>query len=149
MPHRDSRARAEAALQLRAKRLTWQEIADELGFRSRHGARSSVERLLGRRSANPLTRVVDREASAESLRMQEQALQPLLDSAVSRHDAEVAVSLSRELRALVSDRAKLTGISAPQQVDVNVAVSSSAILADAKRRLLAIDNVIEAEVIEA
>lgn len=149
MPHKDSRNRAEAALKLRAKRMTWAAISTELGFSSRQGARLAVERLLGRRSSNPMARSIERELSAESLRTQEECLQPLLDDAVDRADAETAVMLSRELRSLVADRAKLTGIAAPQRVEVGVNVTTTTeIIANARRQLLAIDNTIDAEVIE-
>lgn len=148
--HKESRARAEAAFQLRAKGWTWQAVADELEFRSPEGARMAVTRLVGRLTGDPMYKPVARAATDEGLRMQYEKLRPMFDHAVERDDTEAATMLSRELRAVSNDRAKLTGIAAPQRVAVDVNVNSTAaILADAKRRLLAIDNVIDAEVIEA
>lgn len=46
MPLKDSRARAVRALELRARRWTWAEIATELQFRTRGGAQLAVSRLL-------------------------------------------------------------------------------------------------------
>ena len=140
---KDSRARAEEALRLRAKRMTWAAISAELGFQHRSGARLAVERLIGRRSANPMTKLTERAVSAESLRVQEQGLQPLFDAAVERRDEEAAVLVSKELRSLVSDRAKISGIAAPQAVDVNLSVGE--IIAQTRQRLL---SVIDAEVVD-
>lgn len=152
MSHRDSRARAEEALRLRAKRKTYQEIADMLGFQTRAGARLAVERLLGRRASATNFVAVERGTTAESLRSQEEALQPLFDAAVERDDQDAAVILSRELRSLANDRARLTGIAAPTrtEVDVRVHMTPAQIIADARQRLLAIEDgrVIDAEVME-
>lgn len=158
-PHTDSLRRAEAALQLRAKGRTWQAIADELGFRSRQGACQAVGRLVGQMTSDPNYKPMARAASDEGLRMQYEKLRPMFDAAVERDDNEAASMLSRELRAVTTDRAKLTGIAAPSSVSVDVKVSGSpvAILERAEADLLAVlaqrqpralSSVIDAEVIE-
>jgi hypothetical protein len=145
MPHRDSRARAVEALRLRARRKTWQEIADELGFRTRAGARLAVTRLLRSDVRDP---AAERAVSVEKLRTQEAALFDRFEAAVRSGDDEMALSLSKELRLLVVDGARIDGHFAPQrtQVDVHVHQTPAAIIADARERLL---SVIDAEVIEA
>lgn len=148
MPLKDSRARALEALRLRARRKTWQEIADELGFRSRGGARLAVCRLVGTMDADPRYAAVERAVSAASLQEQENGLFDLYESAVRRQDDEAAASLSRELRSLVTDRAKLTGIAAPQRTEVNVNLSVGEMIAQTRQRLLALDNTVDAEIIE-
>lgn len=47
-PQPDERLRAQQCLKLRTGGLTWQEIADQLGYADRSGARKAVERLLDR-----------------------------------------------------------------------------------------------------
>ncbi|WP_349268960.1 hypothetical protein MPNTM1_04182 [Mycolicibacterium parafortuitum] len=64
-----------------------------------------------------------------------------------REDNEDLVMLAKELRANISETAKLHGAHAPQrtEVDVNVHHSASAIIAEARERLL---SVVDAEVVE-
>ncbi|ODR00340.1 hypothetical protein BST27_29695 [Mycobacterium intermedium] len=148
MPLKDSRARAEEALRLRARRKTWTEISAELGFRSRDGARLAVNRLLKSVSADPGHVALERAVSSASLAAQEPGLFELYEAAVKRGDDEAAATLSRELRSLVTDRAKLAGLYAPQAVSVDVKLSLGDLIAQAKQRLLALDNTVDAEVIE-
>ncbi|EHK82144.1 hypothetical protein [Rhodococcus pyridinivorans] len=44
----DERLKAQRCLELRREGQTWQEIADQLGYADRSGARKAVERLLDR-----------------------------------------------------------------------------------------------------
>jgi len=143
MSHRASRARAIEALQLRARRKTWTEISSELGFRSRDGARLAVNRLIRSDVRDP---VAERAASVEKLRVQESALFELYEAAVARRDEEAAAMLSKELRLLVTDAAKIDGHYSPQrtQVDVLIHQTPAAIIADARERLM---SVIDAEVV--
>ena len=48
VPQPDERLRAQQCLELRRDGRTWQEIADQLGYADRSGARKAVERLLDR-----------------------------------------------------------------------------------------------------
>lgn len=48
IPHPAERLRAQESLELRRQGKTWQEIADDLGYADRSGARKAVERLLDR-----------------------------------------------------------------------------------------------------
>lgn len=148
MPRRDSRARAAQALQLRGRRKSWQEIADELGFRSRGGAQMAVNRLVKAVAADPGQGEFERAVSAASLQQQETGLFGLFESAVQQKNSESAAHLSRELRSLVTDRAKLTGIAAPSAVSVDVNLTVGQMIAQARRRLLALDHTVDAEVIE-
>lgn len=142
MTHSGSRARAEQALRLRCRRKTWAEISEQLGYRSRDGARHAVGRLLTKMAANP---DAERALSSEALRVLQSGLNDRFDAAVQREDDAAALSLSRELRCLVAEEAKLIGIYAPERLEVHVHQSPSAIIAEAQDRLLAI---IDAEVID-
>lgn len=108
----------------------------------------AVNRLIGVRGADPRYAAVERATSAESLREQESGLFGLYEAAVKRGDDEAAAALSRELRSLVTDRAKLVGIYAPQAVSVDVTLSVGEMIAQTRQRLLALDNTVDAEVIE-
>lgn len=147
MPLKDSRARAGEALRLRAQRKTWAEISTELGFRSRDGARLAVRRLVSSVAADPQHATFERAVSAASLEAQEVGLYGLYEAAVKRKDGELAVHISRELRSLVVDKAKITGISAPSAVSMDVNLSVGELIARTRQRL-AIDNTVDAEVIE-
>lgn len=144
MSHRDSRARATEALRLRGKRKTWAEISAELGYRTRDGSRSAVTRLLRSVVLDP---ALERAASTESLLAQERSLQDRFDEAVQSGNDDAAVSLSKELRSLVAERARLHGIYAPQrsEVDINVTQTTTSIIREAREKLLA---VVDAEVVE-
>lgn len=137
MPHRESRARAAQALQLRARRKTWAEISTTLGFRSRDGARLAVGRLV--RSMAP-DLALERAVATEALRVQEAGLYGRFEAAVDGGDDDMAVSLSKELRSLVAERAKLNGLAVPQrtELDVNVHHSATAIIDRMEGELLAL-----------
>ncbi|WP_326544683.1 hypothetical protein QGN31_06515 [Mycobacterium sp. 2-64] len=108
----------------------------------------AVNRLVREWVNDPDYATTERAVSAASLQAQEPGLFDLYESAVQRGDDEAAASLSRELRSLVTDRAKLTGIAAPQRTEVNVNLSVGEMIAQTRQRLLALDNTIDAEVIE-
>jgi hypothetical protein len=147
MPHTDSRARAQQALRLRGRRKTWAEISAELGYRSRDGARLAVGRLIRTAAPDP---DAERAVSTEALRVLQEGLFPRFDEAVERRDDEKAMTLSRELRSLVAEEAKLNGLYAPQSVAVDVSVTSRIEVIDRlESELLALSdaNVIEGEVL--
>lgn len=147
MPRRDSRARAVEALRLRACCRTWQEVADELGFRTRGGAQMAVNRLVAAMESDPRYGAVERAVSAATLRELGSRLFPLYEAAADRADEEAAASLSKELRSVVVDHARLTGIAAPQRAEVNVNLSLGEMIAQTRQRLRALDNTVDAEVI--
>lgn len=88
----------------------------------------------------------------EALRVLQSGLFDRFDAAVKRRDDEKAMTLSRELRSLVAEEAKLNGLYAPQSVAVDVSVTSRIEVIDRlESELLALaeanSNVIEGEVI--
>jgi hypothetical protein len=141
---RETQTRHEQAAKLRACGRTWQEIADDLGYRSRQGAQLAVARLYDRHRESP---DLSRRSMVDGLRLVKSMLFEELASAKSRHDTSAIVALSRELRSNADQVARLDGLHAPQRlaVDVTVSQSPSQIIAEAQERLLA---VIDAEVIE-
>jgi AraC-like DNA-binding protein len=155
----DARHRAEQAARMQGTGATWQEIADALGYRSRQAAYQAVSRLLDRTPAESV-----RQARAKH----DAALQLLQRNSFTRYlhavhggDDNMALEYGREIRATVTERAKLAGVYAAQrqQVDVNVSTDASAIIDRMESELLALvaqrqpqpalgGSVIEGEVIE-
>jgi hypothetical protein len=143
MPLKDSRARAVRALELRARRWTWAEIATELQFRTRGGAQLAVSRLL--RSQMPDT-TTKRAVATSKLEDQEKRLYPRFEAAVDSGDDETAVMISKHLAQLVDIGAKIDGIAVQRaQIDVDVNLSVGEIIAQTRQRLL---SVIDAEVVD-
>lgn len=145
MSHRLSRERAEKAARFRAQGHTWQETADECGYRSRQGAFDAVAALYKR--FPPESSETARRSLTAGLRMQMARLNSRLDDAEVRDDTDAVVAISKELRTTADAIAKLNGLAVPvaQQVDVHVHNSPVAIVAEARERLLA---VVDAEVVE-
>ena len=137
MNRQDARRRAERAAQLRAIGRTWQEIADTLGFRGRGAAQDAVARLL--KSTAPDSPEALRRQEDEELRIRRAVLHERFHAARARHDDDTLLSLNRELDRISTRRARLLGLDAPerQQVDVNVSTDPSAIIAEARDRMLA------------
>lgn len=155
----DSRHRANQAARLAATGATWQEIADNLGYRSRQAAQQAVARLHDRTPP---------ESTAQARAKHDQALQLIQRNDFTRYllalkagDDDTALRYSKELRSTIAERAKLAGAYAPQrtEVDVNVTTDAAAIVDRMEAELLALvaqrepqtalgGNVIEGEVIE-
>lgn len=158
MSHHDSRARAEEAFRLKACGRSWQEIADEVGYKTRAGARQAVERLLAQTA--PETIEAGRQTAAESLRVVRSVLFGRFAAAARREDDQTLAALSREIHRNVGEAAKLGGLYAPvkHDVDVRVEQSATAIVDRAEQELLALANkstpapigavVLDAEVVE-
>lgn len=148
LSRQDSRARAEEAWRLRVVGRTWWEIANELGYGSAGAVYTAVQRLHKRTPAASPDTV--RRSAAEGLRVMRAVLFERFADAKDRGDNEDLTLLGRELRNNIAEDAKLHGAYAPvkSQLDVNVSTSATAIIAAAKQQLLAIDNTIDAEVIE-
>lgn len=139
------RHRAERAAALNASGYTWQAIADRLNYRSRQAAQQAVKRLDCRvpvENIEALRRQEDRE-----LIIRRQMFHDKLTAANSDNDTETMAMLNRELDRIAQRRARLLGLDAPvrSEVDVNVRQTATAIIADARDRLL---SVIDAEVVE-
>ena len=143
MSLRDSRARAERAFGLRAIGRTWREVASELGFKSIGAAQLAVSRHLARSSPESVD--TTRRGAVESLRITTSVLFDRFAAAVGRGDDATAALLNRELVRNRDQAARLLGLYAPSQTEVDVRVSASALIADTRERLLA---VVDAEVVE-
>ncbi|SON63378.1 hypothetical protein MSIMFI_04908 [Mycobacterium simulans] len=136
--HQDSKLRAEEAFRLRATGRTWQEIADELGYKS-HGAVQNAVTRLNRRTPYRAVESVRRSAS-EGLRIVRATLFEQFVLSRQNGDTKDLVSLACELRNNIAEDAKLHGAYAPvrSQVDINVHQSATAILDRAESELLAL-----------
>jgi hypothetical protein len=115
--HLDSRRRAHAALDLRARARTWQEIADTLGFKTPQGARLAVRRLRQRDAPSVAEMRVE---SAESLRVMRRRLFDHLEVADRDGDTDTATKVAREIRANLDSAALREGLNAPQRTEVDV-----------------------------
>ena len=106
---------------------------------------------------------MERAVATEALRVQEAGLFGLFEAAVDSGDDDTAVTVSKELRSLVAERAKLDGVYAPKrsEVDVRIEHSATAIIDRMETELLALvserppqyaiphkPTIIEGEVIE-
>ena len=139
---------------------TWQEIADQLGYRSRQAASQAVKRL-GNRTP-PETVEQARAKHDNALRLLQRSNFTRYLTALQAGDDGMALQYSKEIRSTVVERAKLVGAFAPAQavVDVNVSSDATAIIDRMESELLALvaqqrqpqpalgGTVIEGEVIE-
>ena len=156
MSHTESRRRGEDALRYRLKGWSYQEIADELGFQHREGARRAVTRLLAE-TCRPSVDEAQVE-SAESLRLVRRGLFGHLEVANAEGDAETATKVAREIRANLDSAAVREGLNAAARTEVDVRLDPGAVVGDFFKALLAgerpavprlVSQVpIEAEVIE-
>lgn len=141
-PRADARAKAEAAFRLRCRGRTWQEIADELGFKSRSSATLAVKRMMLREPPEDVTQ--SRTYTAGAYRQSIASLFRQLEKAEAANDTEAVVSINRAIGYIADKNARLTGQQIPvvQEVDhnVNVQVNSSTttVIEQAKKDLLAI-----------
>ena len=117
MPHLDSRRRAHAALRLRAQCRTWQEISDELGFKTANGARLAVRRL---RMRDAPTTDERRAESVEELRVTRRMMHDGLEVANEVGDAEAVVKYAREIRSSLAEEALREGLNQPVRTEVSV-----------------------------
>lgn len=119
--HATSRRRAEAALDLRVKKRTWAEIADQLGYRTPGGARHAVDRLLATTTTDPVKK---RRMSVETLRVIQRPLFDMYDeAAVPGGDPATATMLAKELRALTVEEARLDDLYSPKRVELTASKS--------------------------
>ena len=138
---------------------TWQEIADQLGYRSRQAASQAVKRLGNR--TTPETVEQARAKHDNALRLLQRSNFTRYLTALQADDDNTALQYSKEIRSTVAERAKIVGAYAPQraEVDVNMSTDPSAIIDRLESELLALvaqrqpqpalgGEVIEGEVIE-
>lgn len=131
---RDSRARHEKARHLRACGLTWQAIADELGYQTRSAAQSAVERLQARERDSP---DAARRSLVDGLMLGKQLIFEQLADEQTRKNPQAVAVLARELRATTAELARLDGLAVAQRVDVTVTQDVSERLAGLREAMLA------------
>jgi AraC-like DNA-binding protein len=132
----DARHRAEQAERMSHTGATWQEIAGQLGYRSRQAAQQAVRRLTDR--TPPETVEQARAKHDGALRLLQRSGFTRYLTALQAGDDDTALRYSKELRSIIDVRAKLAGAYAPAQIDVNVSADPSAIIARAEADLLAL-----------
>lgn len=119
---------------------TWQEIADHLGYRSRQAAQQAVTRLTA--NAPPETVEQARAKHDAALQILQRNDFTRYLTALESGDDETAIKYSKELRGIVTERAKMAGAYAPErtEVDVNVTTDPVALLDKLEQALLARDD---------
>jgi hypothetical protein len=132
----DARHRAEQAARTQGTGATWQEVADALGYRSRQAAQQAVARLLDRMPAESVEQARAKHDAALQL-LQRNSFTRYLH-AVQAGDDGKALEYGREIRATVTERAKMAGVYAPQRLDVNVTTDAVAIIDRMESELLAL-----------
>ncbi|MBF9351746.1 hypothetical protein BKG80_22400 [Mycobacteroides chelonae] len=136
----DARHRAEQAAKMNATGATWQEIADHLGYRSRQAAQQAVTRLTANTPPETVEQARAKHDAALQILQRKDFTRYL--TALESGDDETAIKYSKELRGIVTERAKMAGAYAPerQQVDVNVTTDPVALLDKLEQALLARDD---------
>ena len=125
MNHLSSRRRAWAALELRGNQRTWQEIADELNFKTADGARLAVSRL---RKRDAPTQDEMRAESVDGMRVTRRMMFDQLEVANRDGDAEMVARLAREIRASFDSEALRCGLNVPVRAEVAVTVDPGRVL---------------------
>jgi hypothetical protein len=158
MDRKSSNQRCRDAWELRCRGRTWQEIADQTGYKSLHAANAAVNRWLQKNPPDDLTTL--RRATGDTLRHLATRLADEAHNALDEGNRTEAANLARAALDGLDRYAKLTGQHTP--VEVNVNINATQAIADTRTRLLdAIDAAtteppaitaqapLEAEVIEA
>lgn len=143
MSRHASQERASEAFQLRASRYSWREVCDRLGYRSIGAAQSAVNRHVERLRREPTATSVESHKFAIETRTR--AMTARFTSAFTAGDDDTLIALNREIVRNEAELAKIGGLYEPERVNVGVVQDPSAIIADARRRLL---SVVDAEVID-
>lgn len=152
MDRKSSKARADRAWRLRCAGRTWQDIADQLGFKSRQSAIVAVQRLLAKDPPEDAT--TQRLYTAGGLRIVKAALFEALAEAKAKRDPHAVVAVSRALSDVLDRHAKLMGLHIPvaQEVNLTVQQNTAAVLERAQAELLALEQtrpaIVDAEVVE-
>lgn len=157
-PHGNRQAtkeRAERAWRLHCAGRTWQEVADELGFKSRQSALVTVKRLLAKEPPEDV--LMQRATTAGGYRIIKGKLFATL--AVAK-DPHAVVAVSRALADVMDKHARLVGLHVvvPQEINLHVQQTVSAVIDRAEDDLLqaiesggapAVPEIIDAEIVEA
>ncbi|WP_156664392.1 hypothetical protein [Mycobacterium sp. 852002-51613_SCH5001154] len=143
MSRHASQERAAEAFQLRASRYSWREIADRLGYRSIGAAQSAVNRHVERLRREPTSTSV--ESHKFAIESRTRAMTARFTAALTAGDDDTLIALNREIVRNEAELAKIGGLYEPERVNVHVTQNPSAIIADARQRLL---SVVDAEVID-
>ncbi|WP_301121088.1 hypothetical protein [Mycolicibacterium fortuitum] len=144
MDRKSSRARAEAAWRLRVRGRTWQEIADEVGFKSRHSAFKAVRTFLEKNPPDDIEtmRRAVGQVMVETIATVRESMEEAHDAGKHRDVAE----LGKVILDGLDKRAKLEGlyVAVPQVVDVQVTQTVVEMITDTRAKLQA---AIDAEVV--
>lgn len=142
MSRHASRERAKEAFELRASRHSWREVADRLGYRSVGAAQTAVNRHVVRERREPTATSV--ETHKYGIETRTRAMNQRFAAAFRTGDDDTLVTLNREIRANEAELARIGGLYAPEQVDVNVTPSLTQRIAEVRE----LTAVLDAEVIE-
>lgn len=135
MRHRDSRARAAKAYEMHLDGASWQDIADELGFRGRSGAQTAVNRHLAETTPDP--NYIARRKWIDGKRRLRARLCRQLTAAEDANDSQAVAQLSAAIDRVDDQLAKAEGHYAPTNVNVAVDAAPSAATAEWLRQVSA------------
>jgi hypothetical protein len=136
MRHRDSRARAAEAYTLHLDGSSWQDIADALGFRSRQGAMSAVNRHLAETTPDPNN--IERRKWIDRKKRLRARLCRQLTAAEDANDSQAVAQLSAAIDRVDDQLAKAEGYYAPQNVSVSVEAAPALATAEWLRQVAAV-----------
>lgn len=114
---------------------SWQDIADALGFRSRSGAQTAVNRHLAETTPDP--NHIARRKWIDSKRRLRARLCRQLAVAEAANDSQAVAQLSAAIDRVDDQLAKASGYYAPQNVNVSVDAAPSAVTAEWLRQVSA------------
>jgi hypothetical protein len=139
-----SSARAKEAFELRARRLSWREICDRLGYRSIGAAQTAVNRYTARERREPTTTSV--ETHKFGIETRTRALNVRFAAAFQAADDDTLISLNREIIRNEAELARIGGFYMPERIDVTVTQQTlPELVAAARERAL---EIVDAEVVE-
>lgn len=106
--------KAEAALALKRDNVSWQDIADELGYPTARHALVAVEKALQKSLDTLESKDFMRRLASQKL---EDLVYAMMQKATDDQDAE-QIAAAREARQLLMDHAKLNGYVMPTEVAI-------------------------------
>ncbi|WP_131827619.1 hypothetical protein [Mycolicibacterium fortuitum] len=144
MNRQASQERCRQGWELRRRGRTWQEVADELGFKSRQNALKAVNKWLEKNPPDDLETM--RRATGDTLIATTHKLADALDDAIDAGKHRDAAELGKVVLDGLDKYAKLTGqhVVVPQVVDVQVTQTVVEMITDTRAKLQA---AIDAEVV--
>ena len=135
MRHRDSRARAAEAYRMHLDGASWHDIADALGFRSRSGAQTAVNRHLAETTPDPSH--IERRKWIDRKKRLSARLCRQLAVTEAANDSQAVAQLSAAIDRVDDQLAKASGYYAPQSVNLSVDTAPSAATAEWLRQVAA------------